>query len=427
MVAVMAVSQPWSALSTATATPAAATTTAPNPASSPSAAMAPASATASAPEAPTPTPTRVKPLAAPKGLKITSMDESQVTMAWQAVDEAPAYLVRYASAKSMSKAKTLVVKEPTATLMVPNSTRLYAQVTAATAKGAPLGRYSKVLRFAVAPLDVASYNIHCSSCHKSGKLSWPARRANVVKIITQENPDVLGLQEALTTRNQIGQLVSSLGGRYRLVPAPGVKDGSRIIYRPEAVRLIKSGTTKLPGSGFRRFASWAIFEQHLTGQRFFFLSTHLEPGSSEGGLRNSQTSALISSIRANAGSLPVYAVGDFNAYKFDSYGNRPWYLMKDAGYLDPLGNTFRSHGSAPGAFVEQRINTNYDTSNRFEASPPKKSYINGSHLDYIFVTEGIRVPEFEVVVRVGASGRWTMSPIPSDHNMVRATTFLPTT
>lgn len=411
VVTLVAVTQPWAAPA---ATPTA--THSPQPP-----VLASPLATPTTPSAPKPTPT-VKPLSAPKDVAVGALTDGHAELTWRAVKGATRYLVRYSPNKSMKGAKSVKVKEPTATLGLPNNTLYYVQVAALSSIQ---GKLSPPLPVTVAPLVVGSFNIHCSSCHKSGSLSWPARRANVVRLINDESPDVLGLQEALTTRGQIFQLMASLGSKYALVAAPGVKDGTRIIYQPAKLRLVQSGVRMLPGGGFRRYANWAIFLQRSTGKKIFIMNAHLEPGKGQAGRRASQTRALLAETRAHRGGLPTYVVGDFNAFKFDGTGNQPYRMLTAAGYRDPLGNTYRSHAPSPSAFVAKRINTNFDTSNRFLASPPRKSYANGTHLDYILVTSGITIAEFEVVVRVNAQGRWTMRPIPSDHNMVRVTSFLP--
>ena len=55
---------------------------------------------------------------------------------------------------------------------------------------------------------------------------------------------------------------------------------------------------------------------------------------------------------------------------------------------------------------------------------PSFSYTNGTYLDYMWVTPGIEVPEWETVVNVDSNNNF-IGQIPSVHNMVRATTRLP--
>ena len=74
--------------------------------------------------------------------------------------------------------------------------------------------------------------------------------------------------------------------------------------------------------------------------------------------------------------------------------------------------------------MEYRLRTEYNTKNNFAAKPPKSTYINGSYIDYIFTSAGVRTAEWETVVDIDASGAFRAVP-PSDHNMVRATVYLP--
>ena len=97
--------------------------------------------------------------------------------------------------------------------------------------------------------------------------------------------------------------------------------------------------------------------------------------------------------------------------------------MLGAGYIDPLGNSYRSRGSTSGAIVEKRIRTNYSSYNGFSRKAPRFGYVNGTYIDYIFVTR-MRVSEWETVVRIDSAGRF-IGTIPSDHNLIRATVWLP--
>lgn len=105
-----------------------------------------------------------------------------------------------------------------------------------------------------------------------------------------------------------------------------------------------------------------------------------------------------------SGELQVVAVGDYASTKWDKPTNGPYDIMQSAGYKDPLGNAARSHNSAPGEFVEKRINTSYASLNMYKRQARNfAGDVNGSNTDYIFVST-MRVPEYEVVVKVNSSG-----------------------
>ena len=73
--------------------------------------------------------------------------------------------------------------------------------------------------------------------------------------------------------------------------------------------------------------------------------------------------------------------------------------------------------------VEKRINTQYSSYNNSLPVARRSRGVNGSNPDYIFVSP-MRVAEWETVVSVDAAGRFTSTP-PSDHNLIRATVYLP--
>jgi hypothetical protein len=97
----------------------------------------------------------------------------------------------------------------------------------------------------------------------------------------------------------------------------------------------------------------------------------------------------------------------------------------DAGYIDPLGGAWRTTSTAPGALVKHRIRTWANSFNGFDRTVTRRDgWINGSYIDYIMVSKGISVPEWETVVKLDKDGNLD-GIIPSDHNMIRATVVLP--
>ncbi len=281
------------------------------------------------------------------------------------------------------------------------------------------------------PLNVASFNIKCANCKQKQELSWPRRKAAVVATIRSQSPDVIGLQEASPSRlrgrsiSQYQDLLNDLGAPYKVTLTGGAGVDNRILYNAEKVKLLRTGVVALPKGGGRRFVVWAVFQQIGTGKKFLFADTHLSPGKSKSALRVRQTRKIISTLKAVApAGTPTIAVGDFNMFKWmGGNGYKPYNMMVASGYLDPLGNTYRSQSASSSAFVEKRIRTNFSTYNDFKRTAPAFSYDNGTQLDFIFVTK-MRVSEWETVVNVDDNRRF-IGTIPSDHNMIRATVWLP--
>jgi endonuclease/exonuclease/phosphatase family metal-dependent hydrolase len=368
---------------------------------------------------------------------------SELTVKWKAPEEGLSYQVELAT----DPAFTAVTRENTSAANVTfgalKGNTSYLLRLRGVADSQVVTDWSEPIEVAtVAPvgLRVASYNILCANC-RDGAHSWANRRKLVAKTIVDQDVDVVGLQEASyssgSVKGKVAQfqdLANLLGSPYKLTEPKKSRKGGwgvRIIYNSERVKMLEHGVYLLPGPDKLRYLSWAIFEQLATGQRFFFSSTHLEPTNDKGGstkyynARKKQAQVVVQQIAANnPDKLPVIAVGDYNSTKFDKPTNAPYDIMQAAGYLDPLGNAYKSRAQTDGDFVEKRINTEYSSYNSFERHARKVSGgVNGSNPDYIFVSE-MRVSEYETVVNLNKNGDW-IGTIPSDHCMIRATVWLP--
>jgi endonuclease/exonuclease/phosphatase family metal-dependent hydrolase/cell division septation protein DedD len=321
------------------------------------------------------------------------------------------------------------------------------------------------------PLRVASYNVTCYSCgnSKPNARPWAARKAVVAKVIKDQSPDVIGIQEASQGQvldpatgkksPQFEQLVKAIGGSYKITndqrynceksTSPnnckyrdrGASQGTRIIYDSSRVKLISQGSTRLSEireSDNDRYLAWAIFQQLSSGKQFFFGNTHLEPSSDASGksdyynLRKKQAQEILASIRKNnPKNLPIIMVGDLNSHRWTNPTNAPYEVFLAAGLVDHLGMALDTQYTQPGADVEHRINTWYSSYNGYAMTAPRLKYLNGTYLDYILTTP-MRMTEYENVVSVNHDTSQFIPvipgvdvPIPSDHNMQRATVHLP--
>ncbi len=322
-----------------------------------------------------------------------------------------------------------------------------------------------------ATVRVGSYNVKCANC--SGGKSWYDRRSAVVSTILGQDVDVLGVQEASQgwlyandgassekiDLSQFEDLVNRLGAPYALAnPArnncvksttptncvyadQGASQGTKIIYNSDTLSLVDEGSRHLSyvsGGENDRYVAWAIFTHKASGERFFFANTHLEntKGAKYYELRQQQTREILAVVeQENTANLPTYVVGDFNSHKWSrvddstsssvARDNAPRRIMLAEGdFVDPLGNYDASMYASRGATVSTRIHTNFDSWNNYESVAKHDDYVNGTYLDYIFTSPGVGVPEWETVVKIDAANKF-IGTIPSDHNMIRATTTLP--
>jgi endonuclease/exonuclease/phosphatase family metal-dependent hydrolase len=292
-------------------------------------------------------------------------------------------------------------------------------------------------------MNIASFNVGCYKCTNSKLPSWETRRSAVVTRIKEQAPDVLGVQELAQTKltgtstPQYVDLMNRLGDPYAITTCGTTRSPScspyeprnetHIIYNTKTIEVVKSGFVQLPnvsGAGVDRHMSWAVLKQKETGKVFLVGNAHYKVGSEYVELRYKQAQKALETLKAaGLGDMPTIMLGDWNSNKNASDGNKVYTLMTKAGLLDPLGNAPKSTKPV-NDFVEKRIRTNYNTYNNYSRTPPYNSkYANGTHIDYILVTK-MRVSEFEVVLKLDADGKVT-GTIPSDHNMIRATIWVP--
>ncbi len=450
-------------------------TSTPSPQPSPSVSPTPTPSPSAPGGVPTPTPTPTTPTPtlapggpAPTGLKVTTLSAGSVKLTWNAIAGAPRYRVKYDVDpwKSSLYAHTTDTSL-TLTGLTPRTAYSF-KVRVMDNAGNFLTDYGSTVKVTLpaepTPLVVASYNIRCHNCSSglAEEKPWSTRRTVVAAAIAKANPDVVGLQEAQQSwlvkadgskqnKSQFEDLLDLLGSPWALTnPArnncvksttptgcvyadQGASNGTKIIYRTDRLKRIDSGTVKLTpltASSYDRYLAWAIFEQRATGQQFFFANTHLEPLNDSAGQtvyhdhRAQQARDLLAAIRAkNPASLPVVLAGDLASSRADNPTNSPYDVLTAGGLIDPLGNV-KGVTTPVKPTVETRINTNYYSFNGWARIARRTTtQVNGVYVDYI-LTSPMRVSAWETVVDVDAQNKF-IGVIPSDHNMLKATVWLP--
>jgi len=317
------------------------------------------------------------------------------------------------------------------------ATKYYLSARAVTAGGDPVTAWSAPVGFKTPesmPLRVGSFNIRNAGI--KGGPSWAQRRRPVADTIAGQRVAVVGLQEANWTNvpgrriSQYGDLINLLGKNWRSTTYVGNAgpEGTRIIYDTDQLTMLREGYQKLAGThngGNWRYVSWAEFRQKSTGKRFFFANTHFlqKQNKKQYESRRSSANQLVRIVaRYNTANLPTIIVGDFNSHKFRNPENAPYKVITAAGYIDPLDNIDDWRGG-PRGIAEKRIDAKLFTINLFKRKAMQGNYATGVMVDQIFVTP-MRVSEWQTVAKVDASGRF-IGTIPSDHNMIRATVYLP--
>ena len=255
------------------------------------------------------------------------------------------------------------------------------------------------------PLNVMTFNIRYGTAN-DGENRWEARRGQLIDVVRTQNPDVLGVQEAL--HFQLDEMLAALPD-YRIVGV-GRTDGgqggeySAILYRATRLTvrrtetfwfsdtpdIVKSNTW---GNAIERICTWALVDDKL-GRSFYVFNLHLDHISQPS--REKSVELLLQRIAARTPAAPVIVTGDFNTGE-----KNPATLAM----LKVFRDTFRViHPQA----------TEVGTANAFTFGKT-----GGEKIDYIFVQAEAEVLSADIV-RTAVDGRY-----PSDHFPVVARIRLP--
>lgn len=168
-----------------------------------------------------------------------------------------------------------------------------------------------------------SYNIRTSKSDKETENAWSVRRPATISLIEDIEPDVFGLQEART--DQLEYIAENCPDydMYGVGRDDGVSKGEHMmvcwnkntIKMHEGSTFWMSDTPDEPSSGWgtsiKRSTTVTLMEYRRTGQKFFFVNTHLDHVSTE-----SQTKGLALIVErvaeVNPEGYPMVLVGDFN-------------------------------------------------------------------------------------------------------------------
>jgi endonuclease/exonuclease/phosphatase family metal-dependent hydrolase/type 1 glutamine amidotransferase len=250
-------------------------------------------------------------------------------------------------------------------------------------------------------LRVMSFNIRYGNA-ADGADRWELRRGLVFDVLRDEQPDVVGLQEAL--RFQIDEIREAVPGYAEVGEGrDGGEDGeySAILYREERFDVLASDTFWLSetpdvpsahwGNRYVRICTWGHFREKTSPDRAFYVfNTHLDHESQASRERSAEL--LAERIAGRAAPDPYVLTGDFNAGE-DNAAIR--FLGDQAGLVD----TFRA------VHPDQR---RVGTFNGF------KGRADGEKIDAVLVPPGVDVVD-AAILRKNLDGRY-----PSDHFPVTA-------
>ena len=177
-------------------------------------------------------------------------------------------------------------------------------------------------------LTVMSYNIRYGKAH-DGDNSWDNRKAATTAMLKDVKPDIFGVQEAL--KNQ-AKYIERTCPKYKGYGV-GRKDGKdkdehmSIFYNTKVLDMLDCGTYWLsetpdvPSKGWdarhERTATWALMQVRKTGEKFFFVNTHLDNKGKQA--RKNGLALIVERIAAmNPDGYPMVLTGDFNVKPSDN-------------------------------------------------------------------------------------------------------------
>lgn len=245
------------------------------------------------------------------------------------------------------------------------------------------------------PLTVMTFNIRYGTAD-DGPDRWELRRGQLIDLLKTQDPDVIGLQEAL--HFQIDEMLAALPD-YRMVGV-GRSDGGQsgeyaaILYRASRLGVRRTSTfwfsdtpdivkSNTWGAALERICTWALLDDRQ-GTPFYIFNLHLDHVSQPA--REKSVGLLLDRIAARSPALPVVVTGDFNTGEANPATRAMVKLFRDSFRL--------VHPNA----------TEVGTANQF-----KLDMTTGDKIDYVFVEPATEVLSADIV-RSAAAGRY-----PSDH------------
>lgn len=268
---------------------------------------------------------------------------------------------------------------------------------------------------AFASIRVMSYNVRMMK-GKDGSNSWEFRKVATPAMIYDIRPEVFGVQEAF--REQLDYILEYCPC-YKEVGV-GRDDGAdggehmSVFYNTDSLKLIKWGnywlseTPDRPSAGwdakYKRTATWTLLEVKSSGQRFYFVNTHLDHRGVAA--RKNGLKLIFDKIQEmNVEGLPMVLTGDFNVRPDNDGLTELNKLMKPARFTaidaDKCGsfNGWGKYGESTGAPT-------------LDGAPVKELL----PIDYIYYYKFSKCLTFKVVTRKYAGAEYISDhyPIYSD-------------
>lgn len=298
-------------------------------------------------------------------------------------------------------------------------------------------------------IKVASYNIRLSGANGRADHgtpnAWKERKEDQLALVKKLDLDVFGLQEVCPDQAQF--LRENLSG-YEFVGEHRNADrksgeASPVCYRKSRFEALEKGTFWLSetpdtpglkgwGAACPRVCSYLILRDRSTGKKFCFANAHTDHVSALA--RKNGMLLVIERMKKFGSGLPIVFTGDHNCRETEDPAKAVKEHLNDALYVseNPQKGSWRTFSGwnwrDKEVSIIEALQAPIELRNAKKGSPDGMKSVQGLHpyekygarIDYIYVSEGIRVIDFETV----NDSRPGKKLYPSDHFPVVATVEL---
>lgn len=223
--------------------------------------------------------------------------------------------------------------------------------------------------------------------------AWPKRAHIVCNFVKNEEPDLLGMQEVLSTQYEYLDSVLTDYNSVGVGRTDGAKEGEMnpVFFRKDRFDLIRTKTfwlsdtphlagTKAWGAGLPRIVTWVELSEKTTSRHFYFFNTHFAHDSDSARIMSSKL--LLNKVDSIAAGFSFVVTGDLNM------------LISSKGY-EILTGPYESVPllSDTYAVTEKRPVGPAYTFNGFAEDK------STGRVDYIFVRNGMKVLEHRTFIK----------------------------
>lgn len=218
-------------------------------------------------------------------------------------------------------------------------------------------------------LKIISFNIRYNSWNNiDGENGWPNRKGAVAKMILEEQPAAIGLQEALIDQLQYLDTVLTCYRRIGVGRDDGKEAGEFMAIYYDTTRLEQlshrtrwlSETPDVPSKGWDaacyRTVTIAHFRDRRSGKEFQYLNTHLDHVGKTA--RAEGVKLIVNSLKESfmSDNVPVIVGGDMNSTIedkifqsfYDANLKPARELTKNSSYVD----TYNAYGKEKSALID---------------------------------------------------------------------------